>query len=103
MSPARPASGKASSTGDATINTRARQPAATRLVSCVVPPDAIASAVRLSEERFDQALEAVANFVDLKSPYFMGHSRAVAELVAAAGRQVNLPSDDTATPPTEVP
>ena len=45
-----------------------------------------ALAVVLSGERFDAALLAIANFVDLKSPYTLGHSRAVAELVAAAGR-----------------
>src|ERR1700754_2841084 len=32
-------------------------------------------AVVLSAERFDAALEAIANFVDLKSPYFLGHAR----------------------------
>src|SRR4051794_30996436 len=44
-----------------------------------------ALAVVLSGERFDEALGAIANFVDLKSPYFLGHSRAVADLAAAAG------------------
>ena len=39
-------------------------------------------AVVLSGERFDAALAAIANFIDLKSPYFLGHSAAVAELVA---------------------
>ena len=37
-----------------------------------------ALAVVLSGERFDAALLAIANFVDLKSPYTLGHSRAVA-------------------------
>ena len=32
----------------------------------------------------DRALEAVADFTDLKSPYVLGHSRRVAELAAAA-------------------
>jgi HD-GYP domain-containing protein (c-di-GMP phosphodiesterase class II) len=32
----------------------------------------------------DAALEAVADFIDLKSPYALGHSRRVAELAAAA-------------------
>ena len=49
-----------------------------------------ALAVVLSAERFDAALEAVANFVDLKSPYFLGHARAVAELAAAAAGQAGL-------------
>src|SRR5439155_10578556 len=34
---------------------------------------------------------------DLKSPYTLGHSRAVAELAAAAGRQVNMTDDDVRT------
>jgi HD-GYP domain-containing protein (c-di-GMP phosphodiesterase class II) len=49
-----------------------------------------ALAVVLSSERFDAALLAIANFVDLKSPYSLGHSRAVADLVAAAGAQLGL-------------
>ena len=44
-----------------------------------------ALAVVLSAERFDAALLAIATFVDLKSPYFLGHARAVADLAAAAG------------------
>ena len=43
-----------------------------------------ALAVVLSGERFDAALLAIANFVDLKSPYFLGHARAVADLTAEA-------------------
>jgi HD-GYP domain-containing protein (c-di-GMP phosphodiesterase class II) len=35
-------------------------------------------------------LLAIANFVDLKSPYSLGHSRAVADLAAAAGVQLGL-------------
>src|SRR5919204_1556780 len=50
-----------------------------------------ALAVVLSGERLDAALGAIANFVDLKSPYFLGHATAVAELVAAAGSQLGLP------------
>ena len=42
------------------------------------------SCCRASE--FDAALLAIANFVDLKSPYILGHSRAVADL-AARGRE----------------
>jgi HD-GYP domain-containing protein (c-di-GMP phosphodiesterase class II) len=44
----------------------------------------------LSSEQFDGALLAIANFVDLKSPYSLGHSRAVADLAAAAGVQLGL-------------
>ena len=54
-------------------------------------------AVRLSEEEFDAALEAVANFVDLKSPYLMGHSGAVAGLAAAAATQLKLPAHEVVT------
>lgn len=47
-----------------------------------------ALAVVLTEEEFDAALLAIANFVDLKSPYTLGHSRAVAELASAAAVEV---------------
>jgi HD-GYP domain-containing protein (c-di-GMP phosphodiesterase class II) len=47
-----------------------------------------ALAVVLSGERFDAALLAVATFVDLKSPYTLGHARAVADLAAQAGVQL---------------
>jgi HD-GYP domain-containing protein (c-di-GMP phosphodiesterase class II) len=56
-----------------------------------------ALAVVLSGERLDAALAAVANFVDLKSPYFLGHSAAVAELVAEAGRQLGVPEEEVRT------
>jgi HD-GYP domain-containing protein (c-di-GMP phosphodiesterase class II) len=36
------------------------------------------------ETRLDSVLEAFADFVDLKSPFTVGHSRAVADLAAAA-------------------
>jgi HD-GYP domain-containing protein (c-di-GMP phosphodiesterase class II) len=49
-----------------------------------------ALAVVLSGERFDAALEAIANFVDLKSPYFLGHARSVAGLAARAAEQLGL-------------
>ena len=42
------------------------------------------SGVWLTETGFDAALEAIADFVDLKSPYTIGHSRAVADLAQAA-------------------
>jgi HD-GYP domain-containing protein (c-di-GMP phosphodiesterase class II) len=48
----------------------------------------------LSEPEFDSALEAIADFVDLKSPYTIGHSRGVAELAGAAALRYGLPSDD---------
>jgi len=54
-------------------------------------------AVVLSGERFDAALMAIADFVDLKSPYFLGHARAVAGLAAAAGGTLGLSDADTRT------
>jgi len=50
--------------------------------------------VLLSPGEFDSALLAIANFVDLKSPYTLGHSRAVADLAAAAGSQHGLDTAD---------
>lgn len=44
----------------------------------------------------DNALEVLADFVDLKSPYMNGHSRRCAELVTAAARQLGLTDDDVA-------
>ncbi len=49
-----------------------------------------ALAVMLSPEAFDDALLAIANFVDLKSPYTLGHARAVADLAAEAGTKLAL-------------
>jgi len=53
-----------------------------------------ALAVVLSGPRFDAALLAIANFVDLKSPYTLGHARAVADLAAEAGAQLGLAHAD---------
>jgi HD-GYP domain-containing protein (c-di-GMP phosphodiesterase class II) len=53
--------------------------------------------VVLSGDRFDAALEAVANYVDLKSPYFLGHSRAVADLASEAASAYGLPESDVRT------
>ncbi len=53
-----------------------------------------ALAVVLAGERFDAALLAIANFVDLKSPYFLGHGRAVSELAAEAGTLFGLAEAD---------
>jgi HD-GYP domain-containing protein (c-di-GMP phosphodiesterase class II) len=50
--------------------------------------------VTLSGDAFDRALRAIADFVDLKSPYTLGHARAVAELAAATGVQLGLPEDE---------
>jgi HD-GYP domain-containing protein (c-di-GMP phosphodiesterase class II) len=56
-----------------------------------------ALAVVLSGERFDEALEAIANFVDLKSPYTLGHSRAVADLTAESASQLGLADAEVRT------
>jgi HD-GYP domain-containing protein (c-di-GMP phosphodiesterase class II) len=48
-------------------------------------------------DQLDAALEAVADFVDLKSPYFAGHSRGVADLAAAAARRAGHPEPDVQT------
>jgi len=50
--------------------------------------------VRLTGAEFDAALEAVADFADVKSPYTIGHSRGVADLAGEAARRLGL--DDTA-------
>ncbi len=51
--------------------------------------------VTLSGAAFDQALLALADFVDLKSPYTLGHARAVSELAAATAAQLGLGEDET--------
>jgi HD-GYP domain-containing protein (c-di-GMP phosphodiesterase class II) len=50
--------------------------------------------VVLTDEELDAALAAMANFADLKSPYTLGHSCAVAELAGAAARIAELPDGD---------
>ncbi len=51
--------------------------------------------VTLSGDDFDRALCAIADFVDLKSPYTLGHARAVADLAAATAAQLGLPEDES--------
>ena len=53
-----------------------------------------ALAVTLNEEDFDAALLAVADFIDLKSPYSLGHARAVADLVEDAATKLGMSDDD---------
>ena len=53
-----------------------------------------ALAIVLTDDSLDAALLAIGNFVDLKSPYFLGHSRAVAELSAEAGAPFGLAETD---------
>ena len=56
-----------------------------------------ALAVVLSGDRFDAALGAIANFVDLKSPYMLGNARAVGELAAAAGTGMGMSESEVRT------
>ena len=56
-----------------------------------------ALAVDLSPDQLDRALAAIANFVDLKSPFTLGHSVAVAELAEEAGRRLGLPPEQVLT------
>jgi HD-GYP domain-containing protein (c-di-GMP phosphodiesterase class II) len=51
---------------------------------------------QLSERELDAALEAMADFTDLRSPARAGHSRGVAELAASAGAACGLPATDVA-------
>jgi HD-GYP domain-containing protein (c-di-GMP phosphodiesterase class II) len=46
---------------------------------------------QLSERELDSALEAMADFTDLRSPCRAGHSRGVADLAASAGGLCGLP------------
>jgi HD-GYP domain-containing protein (c-di-GMP phosphodiesterase class II) len=48
----------------------------------------------MTDPEFDAALEAIADFIDLKSPYTLGHSRSVADLAGAAARVLGLPDED---------
>ena len=52
---------------------------------------------RLSERELDAALEAVADFTDLRSPVRAGHSRGVADLVARAAARTGLGQPDIVT------
>ncbi|HET7900860.1 MAG TPA: HD domain-containing phosphohydrolase [Candidatus Nanopelagicales bacterium] len=48
----------------------------------------------LTESELDAVLEVVADYADLKSPWFAGHSRGVADLAAEAGRRAGLTTDE---------
>ena len=49
---------------------------------------------QLSERELDSALEAMADFTDVRSPSRAGHSRGVAHLAATAGRLWGLPGGE---------
>jgi len=51
----------------------------------------------ISETRLDEVLRAVADFVDLKSTYTLGHSSGVADLAAEAAQRCGLPEVDVMT------
>ena len=51
----------------------------------------------LTDAQFDQALLAVADFVDLKSPFTLGHARAVSQLSADAAVALGMPDPDMIT------
>jgi HD-GYP domain-containing protein (c-di-GMP phosphodiesterase class II) len=53
-----------------------------------------ASRYWLAHERLDVALEAVADFVDVKSPWTIGHSRGVAALAAEAAGHYGIDEPD---------
>ncbi|TKW80076.1 MAG: HD domain-containing protein, partial [Bradyrhizobium icense] len=52
---------------------------------------------RLEPSAIDEMFLALADFIDIKSPFTSGHSRAVAELAAGAAREFGLPESDVAT------
>jgi HD-GYP domain-containing protein (c-di-GMP phosphodiesterase class II) len=56
-----------------------------------------ALAVVLSADQFDSALLAVANFIDLKSPYMLGHSAAVSALASATANALGMPASEVRT------
>jgi HD-GYP domain-containing protein (c-di-GMP phosphodiesterase class II) len=53
--------------------------------------------VRLTDEQFETALLAITNFIDLKSPYFLGHGQAVSDLAHEAGGILGVAGDDLTT------
>ena len=64
-------------------------------------PDVLAAEPGLQrvvdDDGLDRALEAMGDFADLKSPYFIGHSRAVADLAAGAAEQLGLAPGEVRT------
>jgi HD-GYP domain-containing protein (c-di-GMP phosphodiesterase class II) len=51
----------------------------------------------LTDDEFDTVLEVIADIADLKSPWFSGHSRGVADLAAAAVRAAGMPEREVVT------
>jgi HD-GYP domain-containing protein (c-di-GMP phosphodiesterase class II) len=52
---------------------------------------------KIGDDQLDDALRAVADFTDLKSPWFRGHSTGVADLAATAARAAGLTDADAVT------
>jgi HD-GYP domain-containing protein (c-di-GMP phosphodiesterase class II) len=52
---------------------------------------------RLSQSECDEALTAISRFVDLKSPYTLGHSAAVAELASSAAAAMGASEHEVTT------
>jgi HD-GYP domain-containing protein (c-di-GMP phosphodiesterase class II) len=51
----------------------------------------------LDDDGLDMAFEAIADFADIKSPWFLNHSRAVADLAVRAAVASRLPAADVRT------
>ncbi len=51
----------------------------------------------LTDEEFEGVLEVMADIADLKSPWFSGHSRGVANLPSAAVKEAGMPERDVVT------
>jgi HD-GYP domain-containing protein (c-di-GMP phosphodiesterase class II) len=50
--------------------------------------------VTLDEAECDEAFLAIADMIDMRMPFTQGHSRAVADLAEAAGREIGMPAAD---------
>jgi HD-GYP domain-containing protein (c-di-GMP phosphodiesterase class II)/DNA-binding CsgD family transcriptional regulator len=50
--------------------------------------------IELSDDELESALEAIADFADLKSPWTLGHSRGVADLACTATKHYGLSEHD---------
>ena len=48
----------------------------------------------LGPDRLDAALAAIGDFIDVKSPYTLGHTRAVTELTVGAAAELAWPADE---------
>ncbi len=53
--------------------------------------------LRLTDESFDRLVCAIGDFVDLKCPFTLGHSRAVATLAEAAGERLGMSPGEVRT------